>query len=345
MRNRKVVSRSALGRSERRATSSTVGRVCGCGTGDVARRVAQRPGHERPRGARALRTDRGARAASSSGERSPALTATSAITSQRPRCRSAPRSTLSAGPTTAGIGALRASGTKNSTHREIRWLSLIIGARPARCAPFDSRRATRAISAAKATCDWRLAATLASGAASAGSREKHAADSAAVPPASSAASASLRSVVELAVLRLRERADARRVDFAIERLAPDHHAHGLGHRGSQCGAQRRDGSKRAGELRLARGPSLEDGVELGLEACTRRLVDDLRTRESTAPASVPAAATFSFPASVPMRSIACSPTQRPYQIEGALVRAIGHVTKAKRVAARSSRRARIRGVL
>ena len=43
----------------------------------------------------------------------------------------------------------------------MRWLSLIIGAIDARCAPFDSRRHTRAVSAPNARCDWRLAASFA----------------------------------------------------------------------------------------------------------------------------------------------------------------------------------------
>ena len=72
---------------------------------------------------------------------------------------------------------------------EMRWLSLIIGASWASRAPLDSPRATRASSAPNARCDCRLAATLASSGDSSTSREKHAALSAAGPPASSPASA------------------------------------------------------------------------------------------------------------------------------------------------------------
>ena len=88
----------------------------------------------------------------------------------------------------------RTSGTKSSTHIEMRWLSLIIGASCARSAPFDSLRATRASSAPNARCDCRLAATFARSGDSSGSREKHAALSAADPPASSPASACRSSV-------------------------------------------------------------------------------------------------------------------------------------------------------
>ena len=52
-----------------------------------------------------------------------------------------------------GIGCDRVSGTKRSTQSEMRWLSLIIGAIAVRCAPFDSRRQTRAVSAPNEMCD------------------------------------------------------------------------------------------------------------------------------------------------------------------------------------------------
>ena len=217
MRNRNVASRSALGRSDRRETISTVGRTVGgldvAGARarlDVAPPVvATSPGRSRLSSAHATR-DHAARAvegpdvdresASSSGPRSPHATATSAMTSHRPRCRSAPRSTARAGAAWTrfcGDGTSRASGTKISAHSVRRWLSLIIGASDARWFPFASPRATRAVSAAKARCALCPAATFASSGPSDGSVEKHAAESAAAPPAESRTSARLRSGVTL----------------------------------------------------------------------------------------------------------------------------------------------------
>ena len=60
--------------------------------------------------------------------------------------------------------------------RELDPLSLIIGAIAVRCAPFDSPRHTRAVSAPNARCDCRLAASFASDAMSCASLEKHAAE-------------------------------------------------------------------------------------------------------------------------------------------------------------------------
>ncbi len=187
------MSRSALGRSDSRAMSSRVGRVVGGGGAATPRTrasVSERAQATSDHAERELEGPDTARTcASSRGVRSPALTATSASTSQRPRWRSAPRRTPSAGPTCLATGSARTRGTNSSTHIEMRWLSLIIGASCARSAPLDSPRATRASSAPKARCDWRLAATLASSGDSSGSREKQAALRAAAPPASSPDSA------------------------------------------------------------------------------------------------------------------------------------------------------------
>ncbi len=134
--------------------------------------------------------------ASSSGPRSPEQAATSAITSQRPRCRSAPRRTQSAAAvftSFAGNGTSRASGTKISAQRVRRWLSLIIGASPARWLPLASPRATRAVSAANASCALCPAATLARSGAIDASDVKQAAESAGAPPAESRTSARRRS--------------------------------------------------------------------------------------------------------------------------------------------------------
>ena len=190
MRKRNVVSRSALGRSERRAMSSSVGRVVGGGGGGAPRAAAsvsrERPGDERPRRARARRAGHGARLRLFEGRQVARLARPPrpgrASDRGAARRRGAP---TSAGPTCFAIGSARTSGTKSSTHIEMRWLSLIIGASCARSAPLDSPRATRASSAPNARCDWRLAATFARSGESSGSREKHAALSAAGPPASS----------------------------------------------------------------------------------------------------------------------------------------------------------------
>ena len=99
------------------------------------------------------------------------------------------------GAIATGSGALRVSGRNSSTHREMRWLSLMRGANATRRAPFVSPRASRATSAANAMGTFGLVAAFASGTASDASFVKHAADSVETPPACSVASAARSTAV------------------------------------------------------------------------------------------------------------------------------------------------------
>ncbi len=196
MRNKKDVSRCALGRSDKRAMSSSVSRT----EGAVGRErkwftaSASSSAHATSvHAARALAAPDCARSrASPSAERSPALAPTSAKSSHRPRCRSAERRRANAGMTPTETLGARARGANRSVHMAMRWLSLIFGASSASNDPFDSPRDTRASSAPKATCDRWLEAMFANRSPRSDSREKHAALSAAGPPASSAARACLK---------------------------------------------------------------------------------------------------------------------------------------------------------
>ena len=165
----------------------------------------------------------------------------------------------------------------------MRWLSLIIGASAVRCAPFDSRRATRAISAANARCDCRLAATFASGAASAGSREKHAAESAAAPPASSDASAAWMSDVDWrssasAIDRMQAPYSSRSNDFrrSITLSASAIDARSAGLRGAI--ARRAPASFASPD-----GRRLSAASSSASKRTARRLVEDLRARQRRCP--------------------------------------------------------------
>jgi len=105
-RYRNVGSRSALGRSERRDTISTVGRTTG------ASEPAARAHATSPQAARALEGPEDARSrASSSGRGSPARAAISPNTSHLPRCLSASLSTARAGEMATGSAGWRRSGT------------------------------------------------------------------------------------------------------------------------------------------------------------------------------------------------------------------------------------------
>jgi hypothetical protein len=274
-----VVSRSALGRSDNRETSSTVGRVSGAMTRGALLGLTVRSDRAQPTSDHAARALDGPTPPPSTGffERSRIARLCRDLRQNEP----APQMALCA----SEHGKGRRSAKRERARPRERYEELDAqrdavalfdhgGERrevaPVRFIAHDTRRL-------RAESQVRLAARgeLRQDRSELRVRREAGGAEGSVSPCFLARECSLEKRSHVTIVGFRDGADAGHVELAPERLAAHHRRGGVGHACAQRRTERRDRAERPAQLPLGPALALQGGLELRFEPAARRLVEKL----------------------------------------------------------------------